>query len=75
MSSIDYQEQSTTLHGRTAVLFEGLGMFHVYDSHFSRMVGMKAYFRPDGDPVVVLVEISGPEARDLAVSILMTMRP
>ncbi len=71
----DYQEQSTTVQGRRVVLFECIGVFHVYDSHFSTMVGIRAYFRPDGNPVVVLVEIRSPEARDLAVSILMTMRP
>jgi hypothetical protein len=39
------------------------------------MVGMKAYFRPDGKPVVVVIEIQSPEAEDLAIAILLTMRP
>ncbi len=70
-----YQEQSVTLHGRPAVLFRGLGIFHVIDSHFSEIVGMKASFGPEGDPVVVMVELPGPEAEDLARSIVFTMRP
>jgi len=75
IGSMNYHEQSIMLHGRHAVLFHCLGVFHVYNSHFSTIIGMKAYFGPEGDPVVVLVEIQSPEAEDLARSILFTMRP
>jgi hypothetical protein len=71
----NYQEQVMALNGCKAILFKSLGVFHQYDSHFSTLVGMKAYLRPDRNPVVVLVEIESPEAEEVAVAILMTMRP
>ena len=39
------------------------------------MIGMKAYFGPDGNPVVVVAAIHSPESEDLVRAILMTMRP
>ena len=75
IGSADYQEQWITLHGCRAVLFRCLGIFHPYNSHFSKIIGMKAYFTRDAEPVVVMVEIQNAEADDLARSILFTMGP
>ena len=73
--SKSYEEQATTLQGRKAVMFRCFGVFHLYDSHFSTMIGMKAHFGPDGNPVVVVAAIHSPESEDLVRAILMTMRP
>jgi hypothetical protein len=72
---LNYEEEETSLSGRKAIVFHCLGVFHLYDSHFSTMVGIKAFFRPDGNPVVVVVAIENPESEQLARAILMTMRP
>jgi len=70
-----YKETTITLNGRRVVFFEGLGAFHMYDSHFSTMIGAKAYFTSVGDPVVVVVAIQAPENEDLAHAILLTLHP
>ena len=70
-----YQEQEMMLNGCRAVLFKCVGVFHLYDSHFSKIVGMRAYFRPGAEPVTVLIEIDNPDAEGIALAILRTMRP
>jgi hypothetical protein len=72
---LSYEEETTTLHGRRVVLFRGMGLFHQYNSHFSTIMGAKAYFGSGTDPVVVLVAYYGPEAERLARAILQTLRP
>ena len=71
----EYQEVPITLGGKHAVLFQCRGFFHVYDSHISSMVGVKAYFSPDGSPVVVVIAVQSPGADDLARRILMSLHP
>ena len=71
----EYQEEPITLGGKHAVLFRCRGFFHVYDSHISSMAGAKAYFRPDGSPVVVAIALQSPGAEDLARRILMSLHP
>jgi len=71
----DYRQEAINLWGRPAVLFRSRGFLHVYDSHFSLMVGVKAYFKPDGGAVVVVVVIRDEGADPLAREILMTLHP
>jgi hypothetical protein len=71
----EYQEQEIILSGKRAVLFRGLGIFHMYDSHFSSLVGLKASGNPNGSAVIVMIEIDSPEAYDIAWRILMSMHP
>jgi hypothetical protein len=72
---LSYEEETTTLHGRKVVLFRGVGLFHRYNSSFSTVMGAKAYFGSDNDPVVVLVGYYGPGAEKVARAILLTLRP
>jgi hypothetical protein len=72
---IDYSEQTVTLDGKPAALFRCQGFLHPYDSHLSRLIGLKAYFRPDGTPLMVVVAIQSLEAESLAREILFSLHP
>ena len=72
-SWMDYYEESITLSGKKAILFRGRGCLHMYDSHMSSMVGRKAFFRPDGGTVEVIVDLMSTDATDLAEKILMSL--
>ena len=74
-SFLEYHEEKITLRGKPAVLFRGRGFLHMYDSHTSSLVGLEAYFRPDGGAVVVVIAIRSEEAYELALQILMSMHP
>jgi hypothetical protein len=70
-----YEEQTVFLYGRKAVMFKCFGAFHGYDSHFSTMIGIKAYYRPDGVPLEVIIAVETPGAEDIARAILLTIHP
>ncbi|MBK7257430.1 MAG: hypothetical protein IPI01_06430 [Ignavibacteriae bacterium] len=71
----DYQEESIMHHGHRAVIFRGLGSFRPYDSHFSNLIGMRAYFNSDGTESSAVIKYYGPEGESLAYKILMSMHP
>jgi len=76
VSSIrDYHEGPIILQGKPAVLFHGHGLFHIYDSSFRPLMGVRAYFNPDGSSVVVLVAVEDVSGYDVARRILMSLHP
>jgi len=72
---MEYEGKTGYLYGRKVVMFKSFGSFHGYDSHFSTMLGMKAYFRPVGNPLEVVVDLESPGAEEIAQAILLTMHP
>lgn len=71
----DYEEGPIILEGKPAVLFRGHGLFHIYDSSFRPLMGVRAYFNPDGSSVVVLVAVENESGYDVARRILMSLHP
>ena len=71
----EYQEQTITLSGKRAVQFRGIGLFHLYDSHFSTIVGVRAYFNPAGGSIAVIVAVTSASENELAERILMSVHP
>jgi hypothetical protein len=69
----EYVEGPIILEGKPAVLFRGLGLFHLYDSSFRQLMGVRAYFDPDGSSVVVLVAVESESGYNVARRILMSL--
>jgi len=72
---LDYEEEPTTLYCRQAVLFHGTGLLHPYDSSFQPLMGIRAYFNPNGDSVEVVVRVESTSGYTIARQILMSLHP
>jgi hypothetical protein len=70
-----YNETAIMENGCRIVLFNAFGMFHMYDSHFSSMIGAKAFLEPGANPVMVVVAVQDAGADAISYAILQTLHP
>jgi hypothetical protein len=72
---LDYEEEAISLCGRPTVIFHGTGLLHAYDSSFQPLIGIRAYFNPNGDSVVVIIKVEDESGYEVARKILMSVHP
>jgi hypothetical protein len=70
-----YNETAIVENGCRIVLFNAFGMFPIYDSHFSSMIGAKAFLEPGANPVVIVVAVQDAGADAISYAILRTLHP